>query len=60
MRPTYSDQRPRSRFPRERLGYKAKEGVVFLDRRPLNATAKVDRANLQQMAQARLGDEKAV
>ena len=51
---------PLIRFARERVGYKAPEEVVFLDQMPLNATGKVDRVTLQQMAEARLGGEKAV
>jgi acyl-CoA synthetase (AMP-forming)/AMP-acid ligase II len=48
------------RFARERVGYQAPEEVVFLDRRPLNATGKVDRVTLKQMAEAWPGGEKAV
>jgi acyl-coenzyme A synthetase/AMP-(fatty) acid ligase len=43
------------RFARERVGSKAPEEVVSLDRMPLNAAGKVDRVTLQQMAEARLG-----
>jgi len=38
------------RFARGRVGYKAPEEIVFLDRMPLNATGKVDRSALKQMA----------
>jgi acyl-coenzyme A synthetase/AMP-(fatty) acid ligase len=42
------------RFARERVGYKAPEEVVVLAAMPLNATGKVDRVALKQMAEARL------
>src|SRR5580704_7737022 len=38
------------RFARDRVGYKAPEEIVFLDEMPLNATGKVDRVMLKQMA----------
>lgn len=41
-------------FCRERIGYKAPEEVVFLDEMPLNATGKLDRAGLKQLAEAGL------
>lgn len=48
-------QRPASadliRFARERVGYKAPEEIVFLDEMPLNATGKVDRVALKQLAE---------
>jgi acyl-CoA synthetase (AMP-forming)/AMP-acid ligase II len=51
-------QRPTSaeiiHFARERVGYKAPDEIVFLDAMPLNATGKVDRVRLKQMAEARL------
>jgi long-chain acyl-CoA synthetase len=40
------------RFSRERVGYKAPEEIVQLDEMPTNAVGKVDRAALQQMADA--------
>ena len=40
------------RFARARVGYKAPEEIVFLDEMPLNATGKVDRAGLCEMARA--------
>jgi len=47
-------QRPSSaeiiQFARERVGYKAPEDIVILDDMPLNATGKVDRVALKQMA----------
>jgi long-chain acyl-CoA synthetase len=38
---------------RARVGYKAPEEIVILDKMPLNATGKVDRVALKQMAEAR-------
>jgi acyl-coenzyme A synthetase/AMP-(fatty) acid ligase len=37
-------------FARQRVGYKAPEVIVVLDAMPLNATGKVDRVALKQMA----------
>jgi long-chain acyl-CoA synthetase len=37
-------------FARSRVGYKAPEEIVFLDRMPFNATGKVDRAALKRLA----------
>jgi acyl-CoA synthetase (AMP-forming)/AMP-acid ligase II len=37
-------------FARARVGYKAPEEIVFLDMMPLNATGKVDRAKLKDLA----------
>ncbi|MEO1092822.1 MAG: hypothetical protein AAFX81_19535 [Pseudomonadota bacterium] len=37
-------------FARERVGYKAPEEIVFLDKMPLNATGKVDRVRLKALA----------
>ena len=37
-------------FARARVGYKAPEDIVFLDKMPLNPTGKVDRAALKTMA----------
>ena len=42
------------RFARERVGYKAPEEIVILAEMPLNATGKVDRVALKQMAEERL------
>jgi len=46
--------RPRSQdliqFVRQRIGYKAPEEIVILPEMPLNATGKVDRVKLKQMA----------
>ncbi len=44
------------RFTRARIGYKAPEEVVVLDAMPLNATGKVDRVALKQLA---FGDGKS-
>ena len=41
------------RFSKARVGYKAPEVIVTLDKIPLNATGKVDRAGLKEMAAAR-------
>jgi acyl-CoA synthetase (AMP-forming)/AMP-acid ligase II len=41
-------------FARERVGYKAPDEIVILDEMPLNATGKVDRVKLKQMAGQRL------
>jgi acyl-CoA synthetase (AMP-forming)/AMP-acid ligase II len=41
-------------FARERVGYKAPDEIVILDEMPLNATGKVDRMTLKQMAEERL------
>jgi long-chain acyl-CoA synthetase len=38
------------RFARARVGYKAPEEIVVLDRMPLNATGKVDRVTLKRWA----------
>jgi acyl-CoA synthetase (AMP-forming)/AMP-acid ligase II len=37
-------------FARGRVGYKAPEEIVFLDKMPLNPTGKVDRAALKKLA----------
>lgn len=37
-------------FARQRIGYKAPEEIVFLPEMPLNATGKVDRVTLKEMA----------
>ncbi len=41
------------RFAHERIGYKAPEEIEFLDKMPLNATGKIDRLSLKQLAEAR-------
>ena len=41
------------RFARKRIGYKAPEEIEFLDEMPLNATGKIDRLSLKQLAEAR-------
>ncbi|WP_170416422.1 class I adenylate-forming enzyme family protein [Ruegeria atlantica] len=49
---------PRSKdvvdLARKKIGYKAPEVVIFLDRIPLNATGKVDRLALKKLAAERL------
>jgi hypothetical protein len=60
MGPKHADQRPRSRFARERLGYKTSEEAVCLDRMPLNATGKGNRIPFEPLAEARPQGEKAV
>ncbi len=42
-------------FARSRIGYRAPEEIVFLDSMPLNATGKVDRAQLKQLAAESVG-----
>ena len=37
-------------FARARVGYKAPEEIVFLEKMPLNPTGKVDRAALKKIA----------
>jgi long-chain acyl-CoA synthetase len=37
-------------FAKERVGYKAPEEIVFVDKMPLNPTGKVDRAALKKIA----------
>jgi long-chain acyl-CoA synthetase len=37
-------------FCRDRIGYKAPEEVIFLDKIPLNPTGKVDRVGLKRIA----------
>ncbi len=41
-------------FCRDRVGYKAPEEVVFLDKMPLNPTGKIDRVGLKRMAEDHL------
>jgi acyl-coenzyme A synthetase/AMP-(fatty) acid ligase len=38
-------------FARDRVGYKAPEEIVILEKMPLNATGKVDRVTLKRMAE---------
>lgn len=38
-------------FTRQRVGYKVPEEIVFLDEIPMNATGKVDRNRLKQLAE---------
>ena len=49
-------ERPRTqdliRFSQARVGYKAPEDIVVLDEMPLNATGKVDRVKLKEMARS--------
>ena len=42
------------RFCRERVGYKAPEEIVFLDKMLLNPTGKIDRVGLKRMAEEHL------
>jgi acyl-coenzyme A synthetase/AMP-(fatty) acid ligase len=46
-------------FARERVGYKAPEEIVILAEMPLNATGKVDRVALKQMAEERVASSTA-
>jgi long-chain acyl-CoA synthetase len=39
------------RFARERVGYKAPEEIVFLERMPRTASGKIDRSQLKRMAE---------
>jgi long-chain acyl-CoA synthetase len=41
-------------FCRERIGYKAPDEIVFLDKMPLNPTGKIDRVGLKRMAEDHL------
>ena len=41
-------------FCRDRIGYKAPDEIVFLEEMPLNATGKIDRARLKEMAEDHL------
>jgi len=41
-------------FSRARVGYKSPSEIVFLDEMPINATGKVDRVALKQLAEAAL------
>lgn len=45
------------RCARERVGYKAPEVVIVLDKMPMNATGKVDRATLKKWAAERVSAE---
>lgn len=53
-RPTVSEL---IKFSRERVGYKAPEEIVILDEMPLNATGKIDRVTLKQMAESYCPDQ---
>src|SRR5262245_43490781 len=44
-------------FARARVGYKAPEEIVVLDRMPLNAAGKVDRMTLKRLAEAQLAGQ---
>jgi len=37
-------------FAKARVGYKAPEEIVFIEKMPLNPTGKVDRASLKKIA----------
>ena len=39
---------------RSQVGYKAPEEIIVLDKIPLNATGKIDRVALKQMAEVHL------
>jgi long-chain acyl-CoA synthetase len=41
------------RFAHKRIGYKAPDEIDYLDEMPLNATGKIDRLSLKQLAEAR-------
>ena len=45
-------------FARARVGYKAPENITMLDQMPLNATEKVDRAELKKMAEGQFGQRR--
>jgi long-chain acyl-CoA synthetase len=51
LRPTAAEL---IQFSRARIGYKAPSEIVFLAEMPLNATGKVDRVALKQLAEANL------
>jgi long-chain acyl-CoA synthetase len=42
-------------FSRARVGYKAPDEIIALDEMPINATGKVDRVALKQLAEVRVG-----
>jgi acyl-CoA synthetase (AMP-forming)/AMP-acid ligase II len=44
-------------FARARVGYKAPEEIVVLDKMPLNTTGKLDRMALKRLAEARLAGQ---
>jgi long-chain acyl-CoA synthetase len=58
---TEGAERPASQeliqFARARVGYKAPEEVVILDRMPFTATGKLDRSQLKRMAEANLAPD---
>ena len=39
-------------FSRARVGYKAPDEIIVLDQMPINATGKVDRVALKELARA--------
>jgi len=43
------------KFAKERVGYKAPEEIIFIDKMPLNPTGKVDRVALKKIAAAEHG-----
>jgi acyl-CoA synthetase (AMP-forming)/AMP-acid ligase II len=49
-RPTVTDL---IQFSRARVGYKAPDEIIVLKQMPINATGKVDRAALKQLAESR-------
>jgi long-chain acyl-CoA synthetase len=54
-RPTMTDL---IQFSRARVGYKAPDEIIVLDEMPINATGKVDRVSLQQLAGFEMTDTK--
>jgi acyl-CoA synthetase (AMP-forming)/AMP-acid ligase II len=54
-RPTITDL---IQFSRARVGYKAPDEIIVLDQMPINATGKVDRAAIQQLAGLKTADAK--
>jgi long-chain acyl-CoA synthetase len=43
------------RFAKQRVGYKAPEEIIFIERMPLNPTGKVDRVALKKTAAGEYG-----
>ena len=54
-RPTMTDL---IQFSRARVGYKAPDEIIVLDQMPINATGKVDRVALKQLAGSQTADSK--
>ena len=54
-RPTMTDL---IQFSRARVGYKAPDEIIVLDQMPINATGKVDRVALKQLADSQRADSK--